>query len=252
MSDASDDLTGQAYRAIRTMIVEGGLPPGRRMSHRNLSERLGIGRSPVRDAILQLEAEGLVVQRAQRGVLLRELSAQELAEIFELRLVMEPFLAERAALLATVNQLAEIKRIETEFAAIAAREDLATWFADAENRSRMARLDLQFHITILEAAGNSIVATFFGTAEVLSLTFAWYIGNGATERFLQRIAPTAVEHAAIAHAIRSRDAAGAREAMRRHVADAFLVVPERYAASLQGDPQAAVNRDARLAAGAVR
>ena len=73
MSDASDDLTGQAYRAIRTMIVEGGLPPGRRMSHRNLSERLGIGRSPVRDAILQLEAEGLVVQRAQRGVLLRPL-----------------------------------------------------------------------------------------------------------------------------------------------------------------------------------
>jgi len=57
-SERAEDQTSRAYRSIRRMIVDGGLPPGSSTSHRSLADKLGIGRSPVRDAILQLEAEG--------------------------------------------------------------------------------------------------------------------------------------------------------------------------------------------------
>ena len=60
---APEDLTGQAYRALRRMIVDGAVLPRQRLSHRTLSKDLGIGRSPVRDALLQLEAEGLLEHR---------------------------------------------------------------------------------------------------------------------------------------------------------------------------------------------
>jgi len=252
-----DDLTGRAYRSIRRMIVEGGLPPGKRVSHRTLAAQLGIGRSPVRDALLRLESEGLLVQQGQRGVLLRELSPKELGEIYELRLVMEPFTAERAAVLADVGQLAALKRVCDEMTAVAAQPDRAAWLAAEDNRRRLTQLDLQFHTTILEAAGNTVAVKFFGTAQVLALTFAWYLSNDQRGGFsfdasADRLGATATEHEAIAAAIRNRDPVAAREAMRLHVADAILVVPERYASLVQSESEAAEKAAAKRAARAVR
>lgn len=247
-----DDLTGCAYRSIRRMIVEGGLPPGKRLSHRSLAAELGLGRSPVRDALLQLESEGLLVQQGQRGVSLRQLSPKELGDVYELRLVIEPFMAERAAMLADISQLSTLKRICDQISAVANLADLAAWFTDVHNRRRLAHLDLQFHTTILEGAGNSIATRFFGSAQVLALTFAWYLGNGSPDGFSDRIGTTAVEHEAIATAIRNRDPVAAREAMRRHVSDAILVVPERYAALVQSENEAEEKAAAERAARAVR
>ena len=93
----SEDLTGKAYRTLRQMIVDGKMSPTQRLSHRNLSRDLGIGRSPVRDALLQLEAEGLIEHRPNSGIYLREITPRELEQIYELRMVNEPFAAERAA-----------------------------------------------------------------------------------------------------------------------------------------------------------
>jgi DNA-binding GntR family transcriptional regulator len=248
----TSDLTAKAYRSIRRMILDGGLQPGQRMSHRILSENLGIGRSPVRDAILQLEAEGLVVQRGQKGVLLRELTPKELGDIYELRLVIEPFLAERAALLANVTHLAELRRICEECNDIAARPDLAGWFATEAHRLRVSQLDMLFHTTILDASGNSIATKFFGSAQVLALTFAWYQSNGQPEGFAARIGPTATEHQAVFDAILARDPAAARERMRDHVKDALLVVPERYALLVKEQGESTEKTAAGKAASAVR
>ncbi len=232
--------------------MEGGLPPGRRMSHRSLAEQLGIGRSPVRDAVLQLEAEGFLVQRAQRGVLLRELTPEELSDVYDLRLVVEPFFAERAAIRRDVTQLAALRRIIDETAAVAGRTDLFAWFGEEANRRHIAQLDLQFHMLILEAAGNSTALQAFGSAQVLALTFAWYMGHGSPESFAERLASTATEHLDVFSAIRDRDGAAARDAMRRHVGGATLIVPERYAALVQAEFEAAERASARRAAAAVR
>jgi DNA-binding GntR family transcriptional regulator len=251
-SGLADDQTARAYRSIRRMILDGGLLPGHRTSHRTLAERLGLGRSPVRDAILQLEAEGLVVQRGQRGVLLREPTPTELAEIYELRLVMEPFFAERAALLATPLQLAALAEASGQLAAIARRRNLEAWLDDDGNYRQLFQLDMQFHATILAAAGNSIAARIFNSAHVLAHVFAWTGARPVSEKMAERLGTTAAEHAAISAAIRDQDPAVARERMRQHVLDAIPAVTTRYAETVAADSEAAERSAAKRAAAAVR
>jgi DNA-binding GntR family transcriptional regulator len=251
-SGPAADQTAVAYRSIRRMIFDGGLPPGHHTSHRTLAEQLGLGRSPVRDAIMQLEAEGLVVQRGHKGVLLRQPTPQEFAEIYELRLVMEPFFAERAALLATAMQRAMLADLCEQYAALVTRPDLATWLDDDDNYRCLFPLDMQFHATILAAAGNSVAARIFSSGQVLAHMFAWRGTRQAGSMLADRLAVTAGEHAAIYAAIRDRDAVAARERMRQHVLDAIPAVTTRYAASAAAEAEAAEQAAAKRAAAAVR
>jgi DNA-binding GntR family transcriptional regulator len=250
-SSATEDQTAQAYRTIRRMIVDGGLPPGHRMSHRVLAEQLGLGRSPVRDAIIQLEAEGLVVQRGQKGVLLRDPTPREFVEIYELRLVMEPFFAERAALLADPLQLSALRESCETLSSIARRPDLETWLLDANHCQMLYRLDMRFHSTIIAAAGNSIAGRIFSSAQVLAHTFAWGTAGrqGPPDN---RLHATAREHQGIFEAISTRDPAASRERMRQHVLDAIPSVTGRYAETVKADREATEKEAAARAAAAVR
>lgn len=251
-SERAEDQTSRAYRSIRRMIVDGGLPPGSSTSHRSLADKLGIGRSPVRDAILQLEAEGLVVQRGQKGILLREPTPQEFAEIYELRLVMEPFFAERAALLATPAEIATLAESCRQLTAIATRPDLEAWLADDEHQRRLCQLDMRLHATILAAAGNSVAARIFNSAHVLSHVFAWTGPRQSATKAADRLGHTAAEHAAIYEAVRDRDPAAARERMRQHVLDALPAATTRYAREVEAAREAADRAAAARAATAVR
>lgn len=235
------------------MILDGGLPPGHRMSHRTLAERLGIGRSPVRDAILQLEAEGLVVQRAQKGILLRELTPRELAEVYELRLVMEPFFAERAALLADPTQVAGMRESCERLAEIVARPDFEAWWRAGADHARLVyQIDMQLHAIILAAAGNTVATRLFTSAHVLAHTFSWSLGRESSLPAADRVVTTAAEHMGIYEAIRDRDPAAARERMRQHVLDAIPSVTSRYAQTVRADEEAAERAAAAKAAAAVR
>jgi GntR family transcriptional repressor for pyruvate dehydrogenase complex len=231
-SKSPEDLTARAYREVRRMIVEGEVRPRQRLSHRNLSRDLKIGRSPVRDALLQLEAEGLIEHRPGSGIYLREISPQELECIYDLRIINEPYLAGRAALYASVRQIAILRRICDEMTAMARKPDLAKWFAKLDNRRRFCRLDLEFHATILEASGNPVAVRIFGNAQVLALTFAWDLGHGSPEWFAEIMGRTSMGHRAIFEAIRRRDPDAARQKMADHVGWARHEVPEQYAAYL--------------------
>lgn len=251
-SAPAPDQTAVAYRTIRRMILDGGLPPGHHTSHRVLAEQLGLGRSPVRDAIMQLEAEGFVVQRGHKGVLLRQPTAQEFAEIYELRLVMEPFFAERAAILATEMQRTMLADLCEQYAALITRPDLATWLDDDDNYRCLFPLDMQFHATILAAAGNSVAARIFSSGQVLAHMFAWRGERQAGSKIAERLVVTAGEHAGIYAAIRDRDPVAARERMRQHVLDAIPVVTARYARAVEDDADASERAAAKRAASAVR
>lgn len=226
----SEDLTAQAYRSLRRMIVEGRVQPRQRLSHRTLSKDLGIGRSPVRDALLQLEAEGLIEHRPNSGIYLRELTARELECIYELRLVNEPYAAAKAADRAEATHLAILRRLCEEMEAIAKKPDLAKWFRRLENRRRFCRLDMEFHATVMEASGNPVAAKLFANAQLLALTFAWDLGYGKPQWFAEIMERTLAGHRAIAEAIRRRDSRSAHEAMAAHVSWARQEVPEQLAA----------------------
>lgn len=232
-SGRAEDLTAKAYRSLRRMIVEGRMPPRRRLSHRTLAKDLGIGRSPVRDALLQLEAEGLIEHRPNSGIYLRELTPHELEGLYELRLVNEPYAAEKAAARAKAAHLAALRRLCDEMTAIAEKPDLPTWFGKPEHRFRFCRLDMEFHQAVLEASGNPIAAKLFSAAQLLALSFAWDLGYGKPAWFAEIMGRSAADHRAIYEAIRRHDAKAAREAMTAHVSWARQEIPERYASAAE-------------------
>ncbi len=103
------------YRVLRAAILDGTVPPGEQLREAHIAADLGISRSPLREALTKLEEEGLIVKIPYRGAFVAEVSAQDVAEIAEIRLLVEPYAAElafdalrgpeRSTLLQTVKDL---------------------------------------------------------------------------------------------------------------------------------------------------
>ena len=84
------------YRVLRAAILDGTVPPGGQLRERDIAEELGVSRSPLREALTRLEEEGLIVKIPFRGAFVMEVSAQEVAEIASVRLLVEPYAGELA------------------------------------------------------------------------------------------------------------------------------------------------------------
>mgnify|MGYP003343529540 CR=1 FL=1 len=190
---------------------------GQRLSHRALAKDLGLSRSPVREALLQLEAEGIIEHRPQSGVYLREVSPQELEELYDMRELIEPYAAERAARLASPAQLEQIRGVCDEVTAIARQPRLVHWLESAKNRRRLSMLDIEFHATILAAAQNRVARRFFENAQIISLVVSWNHFQAEPDALAKRVVPTAQQHRAIYDAIKRRAAVRARTLMRSHI-----------------------------------
>jgi DNA-binding GntR family transcriptional regulator len=117
------------------------LPPGARLRETDLADRLGISRTPVREAIRQLEADGLVIHLPRQGATVRSLDYAEVIELYEMRAVLEGTAARLAARAASSVELAELAALHA---------DLAAAPAGAQARE----LNRQFHRTLLDAAKN--------------------------------------------------------------------------------------------------
>jgi DNA-binding GntR family transcriptional regulator len=206
-----------AYREVRKLLLGGEVQPGQRLSHRSLAKDLGLSRSPVREALLQLEAEGLIEHRPQSGVYLREVSPQELEELYDMREVIEPYAAERAARLASPAQLEQLSAVCNEFMVIAKQPGLGEWLESAKNRRRLSTLDIDFHSTVLAAAHNRVARRFFENAQIISLVVSWNHFKADSAILAKRVAPTAKQHREIYDAIKKRDPVKARKLMRAHI-----------------------------------
>jgi DNA-binding GntR family transcriptional regulator len=112
-SDGS--LSEQAYRAIEELVVTSQLPPGSRVSEKTLSTRLGIGRTPIREALQKLAAEGTVVVLPRAGVLISEVDILDQFKLIEVRRELEKIIAGRAARLATVDERAQFLSLAAMF-----------------------------------------------------------------------------------------------------------------------------------------
>lgn len=206
------------------------MPPRRKLSHRTLSRDLKIGRSPVRDALLRLEAEGLIEHRPGSGIYLREISPAELRHVYEIRILNEPHFAGEAARHATAAHVARLERLCGRMEANARRPDLARWLASRENVRGVARLDIEFHTTVLEASANPVAARIFSSPNILALSFAWDLFFMKPEWLAEVTERSYAGHRAVERAIRRRDADAAVAAMRSHLVWGRREVPEHYAA----------------------
>lgn len=195
-------LGEQAYRIIRDAIVTGVLTPGEAVTELGLGERMGISRSPVREALTMLKAEGLV-EMSQRGQL--QVIRPRWEDFVEYLMCRKP-LEELAASLAA-------RRAERE--AIAGMQDAidaARACAAANDAPGLLRANTTFHETMRNAAGNRPLRQVLESLHGPLLVF-----RSAILRYSAEELPILQEHQDVLDAIAARDEAEAAERMRRHM-----------------------------------
>jgi len=135
------------YRVLRVAILDGSIPPGGQLRERDIATELGISRSPLREALTRLEEEGLIVRIPFRGAFVVEVSAQDVAEIASIRLLVEPYAAELAL---------EALRGPERWRLTDAIEDLRR---AAEDDDIPASIDahLQFHRLFYDLSGHTVL-----------------------------------------------------------------------------------------------
>ena len=145
MSASDQDSAGPhgqgAYRRLLEEIRRGDLLPGQRLREIEIADRLGISRTPVREAIRQLENDGLIVHLPRQGATVRALDYAEIMELYDMRTVLEGTAARLAARSASDVELAELRAINRDL--------------ERTGHGRDAfELNRQFHLTLLDAARN--------------------------------------------------------------------------------------------------
>ncbi|MFQ6550927.1 GntR family transcriptional regulator [Aestuariibius insulae] len=199
----SDIPQGQdAYHRIIAEIRSGAMVPGDRLTEVDLAERFGISRTPVREAIRQLEADGLVTHTPRRGATIRTLGPAEISELYDMRAVLEGAAAQFAARAASEVELAELSEIHQAM----------TKTSDAEE---LYRLNQHFHAGLLDAARNR-----FLMKSVAAVTKTLLILGRSTMEEGDRASEALSEHAKILAALEARDPETAGNVMRAHIAAA--------------------------------
>jgi DNA-binding GntR family transcriptional regulator len=204
-----------AYDHIRSKLSKGAVGGGE-LSEPVLARELGMSRTPVREAIRRLESEGLLEQRPKQGTYVRRPDRRELAEIYQLRLLLEPFAAARAAQHATAESLAELESLlRGMFDAIEQSRPLTDEAARDRLLAEHAAKDTQFHQTIVRVADNRRILKAVSDANVLAMAMSF--PKDSPHGALPSMARAYREHKKILQAIKRHDPAGAESAMRHHL-----------------------------------
>jgi DNA-binding GntR family transcriptional regulator len=140
-----------AYNALRTAIIEGEFRPGERIIEQRVAADLQLSRTPVREAVRMLAADGLVIATRHRGAIVRPLERADVLDLYELRARLESYAAELASDRVQEADLAEIEAGIRDFTAAMGRKDL-----DALDRTRLySQANRRVHNAIIEASRNT-------------------------------------------------------------------------------------------------
>jgi DNA-binding GntR family transcriptional regulator len=202
-SKAHASLTEKAYQILVHKIVTLDLAPGSVLTESRLMQELKIGRTPIREAIQRLIAEGLVTHLHHRGMLVADLRAADVQQIYEFRAQIEGYAARLAASRMTAGALEELQRLHREM-------DRAVADADAES---FVAQDRRFHELLARGAGNRYVETVLLNIYNQHLRLWYYLfakQGGLSE--------TVHEHQGLIAALVHRDPDEAESAMRAYVA----------------------------------
>jgi DNA-binding GntR family transcriptional regulator len=204
-----EDQSDVAYRAIREGIGKGRYRPGERLIETAIAAREGTSRTPVRQALRRLERDGVVVFEKRRGARVRELSARQISDLYELRARLEAFACELAAEHATDADRAELERIADAFDAAVSDDPARDDFA------RVRATNAALHRTIAAMARNPFVAMALETTIENPLVLRAY--QGFTREELTR---SAMFHRLIVRAIGDGSGERAARLMAEHVLQA--------------------------------
>jgi DNA-binding GntR family transcriptional regulator len=194
-------LAEHVVRVLRDDILAGRLAPGERLTETAIMKRTGVSRTPVREGLRSLEAEGLIVSRRGRGSYITyRLSPDEAALIYECRLVLEPYLTRLAAERITKAELTALGAVLDRFSA-----------AKDEDPHAAGQLDADFHLSLYAASRSELIGVLRGYWSRLQIELSERVySREAPRRFL-------TEHVAIYEAVAHRDGRLAAERMRAHL-----------------------------------
>jgi DNA-binding GntR family transcriptional regulator len=214
-----------AATVIREAIVDGRLVPGARLKEETLASELGISRTPIREALLLLQAEGLVEAIPNRGAFVRAYEPSDLWDMYELRAVLEGHAARRAAERISASELEELRASCERFDVLVAQADPPA----VEVVEELVRENLHFHETVLTAAASERLAGMVRqvvAAPLVYKSYVWYSADQARA--------SARAHRQLVHAFEQRSAERAELLMREHVYEARDVLAEHFAAEETG------------------
>lgn len=215
---SSASLADLAYERIRSAILSGSLAPGDRLSVPALARQLEVSRSPVREALVRIERDGLATSSQHKGAVVAQPGSNELFRLYEVREVLEGLVARLVAQGATSDDLADLDARLTRHREVVEQQAATEGSIDAH-----VGADLEFHRRLLEAAGEHPVTDLLGAlADRISLArFSTATQTGDPELAVR-------QHAEILAAIEDGDPDRAEELARAHVRD----VRDRYASAL--------------------
>lgn len=214
----------QAYERIKLDILAGVHPVGGRLKEEDLAEQAGVSRTPVREALRRLNAEGIVDFRPNQGAFVSDWSAQDIREIFDLRTMLEGYGARLAAERITPEAIAELEHLAHRIEKAADRQG-------PDFLETISRDNDRFHKIILESAANRRLQRMLASIVEMPLvlrTFGIY-----TDQQLRR---SLQHHRELIAALRARDGEWARTVMECHIRAACSA----YFAAAQRGCQAAV------------
>jgi DNA-binding GntR family transcriptional regulator len=145
--NGAPNLTVEVYEKLRKAIVAGDIRPNERLIESDLAERLDVSRTPIRESMLRLAGDGLIVS-VRRGWVVREHSAQEIRQVYEVRAALEGFAASIVAERATDEELANIEAIHLRY-----REQV-----EGSTRGQLVAHNDEFHEAIIAATHNELLA----------------------------------------------------------------------------------------------
>lgn len=230
-------LADDSYRILHEALVTNRLAPGQRLNIEQLAEDMNVSITPVRHALVRLEADGLVTREQYKGyVVSRLLDPATVSDIFDARVVIETQVAARAAERASKADVASL----VELAEYGPIDDVPDDLAGFESRTPLS-YDSAFHMRIAQIAGNSVLVDMIeGLAKRMSAyrSFRMQLMQTKWSPRGEFLIATTREHAAIVRAIRRGDAEAARTAMRKHIESArhrdIDATPDELDAQLAG------------------
>lgn len=199
-------MTDEVARILRDRIVSGELPAGAKVDVATLAAGLGMSRTPVREAILQLEAWGLVERQPYRGTVVTGVDESRLEEVTALRITLEGLATELGALRLTDDEIDRMAQIQDEIEHMADDPDFSLGVFNDLNR--------ELHAIVFRAADAPVLLRLIEVlgAEADRIRLHFPLTPGLAHRY----------HRAIISACRERDAEGARDATREHLLEAYF------------------------------
>ena len=219
-------LRDVVFKTLRQAILKGELEPGERLMEIQLAERLGVSRTPIRDAIRKLELEGLVLMIPRRGAEVAKISEKNLRDVLEVRRSLEELAIDLACQRIQEEELETLREAQKEFAAAVAAGDAM----------EIAQTDEKFHEIIYSGTGNQkLMQILSNLREQMYRYRLEYIKDANKRQILL------VEHEQILKALSLRHVQEARLAVREHIDNQEITVLKNLKEQEENDVQRKVS-----------